>query len=101
MASHSEMASLAVDLVTAQIAEEYPELVNPRDVVVSVLAKVAAAQEVAGGDPVGTIRLGDGGELAKRVVRDGLPVWQVTDEDGVHYDAAPTLDWELLRGVSK
>lgn len=56
-----------------------------------------ALDQLALGDPVGTVRVKNDGHVAVRVIRDGVIKWRVTAPDGTHYnDMSPTLDWPTI-----
>lgn len=86
--------------IAAQLTEDYPGLTGATltDVVRSVMAKVDAAVALtSGGDPVGTIRRSDAGDIATRVVDGGVPMWRVSHADGTTTtDMQPTLSWTAI-----
>lgn len=56
-----------------------------------------ALDQLALGDPLGTVRVKDDGHVAVRVQRNGVAQWRVTAPDGTHYnDLSPTLDWPTI-----
>lgn len=53
------------------------------------------------GDPVGTVRRSETGQVAHRVSVDGVHLWRVADADGTTWsDTAPTLGWPTIYEVT-
>lgn len=52
---------------------------------------------VLAGDPPGTVRRSTDGEVAHRVVQDGVHMWLITNTVGAVWgNTAPTLAWPLI-----
>lgn len=91
-----------VAAIAPAVAEQFPGLesagIDPAALVESVLSKSAAAQDAVEGDPVTTVRQSASGDLARRVVQGGVPMWQINLADGspTYYDMASTLDWPAI-----
>lgn len=68
------------------------------DVTAAQVQQVLATwNNVLGGDPPGTVRRSDDGEVAHRVVKDGMHLWVVTDgAGGMWQNTAPTLPWPTI-----
>lgn len=87
------------DAIAVQINEDYPDLGERMTgaVVRSVLLKASDAVLAVGGDPVGMIRRDTAsGALATRVLRDGIPMWEITRSGVISYDMSPRLSWPVL-----
>lgn len=65
-----------------------------------ILSVIAAINHATTGDPIGTTRRGPNGQLATRINRQGVDMWQIVNPaDGtLWYDMQPTLDWPQLGG---
>ena len=77
-----------VTTVSDQLADITPEQVE---------AVMNAWNLVRQGDPVGTVRRSEQGEVAHRVSVDGVHLWRVSDVNGVTWsDTAPSLGWPVV-----
>lgn len=85
-----------IEAITASVVETYPVVTT--DIVAAVLTQAAAAREIATGDPVDTVRRNPNGDIATRILNDGIPMWRISPADGSpqHYDMQPTLDWPKI-----
>lgn len=63
-----------------------------------ILSVITAINHASAGDPVGTVRLGPNGELAQRVNKNGVDMWQITNpaDGGTWYDMESTLAWTKI-----
>ena len=58
---------------------------------------LATWNAVLAGDPPGTVRRSDNGEIAHRVVQDGVHLWLISDTVGATWaNTAPTLGWPAI-----
>lgn len=89
-----------IEAITANVAEAHPEVTT--EMVSAVLDQITAAQELVSGDALDTIRRNDAGDLAVRVLHNGVPGWRIQPGNGdpVYFDLAPTLEWPVLYSPS-
>ena len=96
MTTPAEPLPELVNVITASVTEEYPDVTA--EVVASVLRHAANAAETYKGDAIGTMRRSPNGDVADRVYHNDIPMWRIRYADGSaeSYDMSPTLDWQLL-----
>lgn len=91
---------IPVDQIVSAVLDAVKSLgmtVAADEVVATVLAGYA---QVDTGDAAGTVRSSGRGDVAVRVVIDGIPQWSVTSPNGGHhFDMQPLTDWELKIGA--